>query len=84
MVRMPVRLGGMGLRSMIDVSLLAFIGSVEQALPHFIGEGGFCQQLAPVLGNMRDSGHRWRDMINSQCRTGAELERVWSLSLASS
>ena len=29
MVRMPVRLGGMGLRSMVDVSLAAFIGGVR-------------------------------------------------------
>ena len=79
MVRLPVRLGGMGLRSMTDVSLVAFLGSVEQALPHFIGEGGFCQQLAPVLGNMRDAGHRWRDIVTSQCRTGAELERAWTI-----
>ena len=46
-VRLPVRLGGMGMRSMVDVSLAAFIGSVKQALPHLIGEGGICQQLAP-------------------------------------
>ena len=45
MVRQPVRLGGMGMRSMRDVSLAAFLGSVEQALPHFVGAEGVCQQL---------------------------------------
>ena len=79
MIRLPVRLGGMGLRSMTDVSLAAFLGSVEQALPHFIGEGGVCQQLAPVLGEMRNAGNRWRDMLASQCRTGVEMERAWTL-----
>ena len=69
----------MGMRSMVDVSLAAFIGSVEQALPHFIGEGGVCQQLAPVLGEMRDSSLRWRSLVTSQCRTGAELDRAWTL-----
>ena len=62
-VRQPVRLGGMGMRSMVDVSLLAYVGSVEQALPHFVGEGGVCQQLAPTSGDMRDAGHRWRDLL---------------------
>lgn len=37
MVRMPVRLGGMGLRSVADTSLAAYIGGVEQALSHFLG-----------------------------------------------
>ena len=38
MVRTPVRLGGMGLRSSVETSVAAFIGGVEQALPHFIGK----------------------------------------------
>ena len=69
----------MGLRSMADVSLGAFIGSLEQALPHFVGADGFCQQLAPVLGEMRDARHRWRDLINSHCRTGVEFNRAWNI-----
>ena len=62
------------MRSMVEVSLAAFLGSVEQALPHFIEEGGVCQQFSPVLGDMTDSGHRWRGLVTSQCRTGAEME----------
>ena len=69
----------MGIRSMTDVSLTAYIGSLEQALPHFVGDDGLCQQLTPVLGGMRDSGHRWRDLLASGCRTGAEMERAWTL-----
>ena len=78
MVRMPVRLGGMGLRSMADVSLAAFIGSVEQSLPHFVGDGGVCQQLTGILGEMNDSGNRWRDMLTSGCKTGVEFETAWN------
>ena len=78
MVRMPVRLGGMGLRSMVDVSLAAFIGGVEQSLPHFVGVDGVCQQLTPVLGEMRDAGHRWRDMLASGCKTVEEFEMAWN------
>ena len=44
----------MGLRSMADVSLAAFIGGIEQSLPHFVGEEGICQQLSTVLGEMED------------------------------
>ena len=75
---MPVRLGGMGVRSMAEVSLAAFIGSVEQALSHFLGVDGMCPQLATVLGDMSSAGTRWRDLIGSGCRTGTELQHAWS------
>ena len=52
MVRLPIRLGGMGLRSMDDIKLAAYIGSVEQALPNFIGDDGICQQLTTTIGDM--------------------------------
>ena len=58
MVRTPVRLGGMGLRSVVETSLAAYVGGVEQALPHFVGEGGICQQLRQVLGEMQNSATR--------------------------
>ena len=48
MMRTPVRLGGMGLRSVAETSLAAIVGGVEQALPHSDGEGGLCTQLAPI------------------------------------
>ena len=37
LVRLPVRLGGLGLRSLVDTSPAAFLGSVEMTLPHFGG-----------------------------------------------
>ena len=77
-LRLPVRLGGMGVRSMAEVSLAAYIGSVEQALPHFLGVDGMCQQLATVLGDMSSPATRWRDLIASGCRTGTELQQAWS------
>ena len=58
MMRTPVRLGGMGLRSVAETSLAAIVGGVEQALPHFDGEGGLCTQLAPILGDMSQSADR--------------------------
>jgi hypothetical protein len=67
----------MGLRSAVETSMAAYIGGVEQALPHFIGEGGVCQQLGQVLGNMQNSATRWRDMLASGCRTGEEFTWAW-------
>ena len=58
MMRTPVRLGGMGLRSVAETSLDAFVGGVEQAVPHFDEEGGLCTQLAPILGDMSQSADR--------------------------
>ena len=78
-VRLPVRLGGMGLRDMKDICSEAYIRGVEQALPHFIGAEGVCQQLYPVLGEMRDSGSRWSSMFLSGCRTGFEFKKAWDL-----
>ena len=77
MVRTPVRLGGMGYRSVSETSLVAFVGGVEQALSHFMGEGGVCHQLGPVLGNLQNSNTRWRSMLESGCRTGEELTWAW-------
>ena len=74
----PVRLGGMGVRSMVEVSLAAYIGSLEQALPHFVGAGGVCQQLGNILGDMTDTSSRWRGLLASGCRTGVELESAWT------
>ena len=66
MIRTPVRLGGFGLRSMKDISLPAFLGAVEQSLPHFLGEEGIFHSLKMCL---------WRSEMGS---TGGG--DCWSLS----
>ena len=38
LARLPIRERGMGLRSLVDTSPAAFIGSVEMALPFLTGE----------------------------------------------
>ena len=50
-VRHPIRLGGFGLRSQADLSPAAFIGSVKQVLPSFVGARGICPQLGHLLGS---------------------------------
>ena len=81
-VRLPVKLGGFGFRSMKDTASLAFIGALEQAIPAFQGERGICPQLADLLGGQEcfgeDAvGNRWRVMLGSGSREGNELRRAW-------
>ena len=80
-MRLPVRRGGLGLRSCLDTSPAAFVGSVEMSLPHFGGEGGICQLLEPVLGGLhrREDEGRWAPLLASGCRTGRELSAAWQL-----
>jgi hypothetical protein len=74
---MPIRLGGLGLRCQADISPLAYIGALEQSLPHFGGENGVCQPLAHLVDRNGDVSTRWRPLLESGCRTGIELARAW-------
>ena len=79
-IRQPVKMGGLGLRSQVELSPAAFIGGIEQALPHFVGSNGICQQLAGVLGGGQEQAdRRWFPLLQSGCRTGVELSQAWSL-----
>ena len=77
MIRMPVRLGGMGLRSVVETRLAAFIGGIEQSVCHFVGEAGICPQLTQVLGDMSMPASRWEGMVASNSRTGMEFAAAW-------
>ena len=77
-MRQPVKMGGLGLRGQVELSPAAFIGGLEQALPHFIGVGGVCPQLVAVLGEGDGQVDlRWQTLLRSGCRTGRELEQSW-------
>ena len=52
LVRLQVRLGGLGLRSLADSIPAAFIGSIEMSLPHFVGENGIIPQLDRLTLNL--------------------------------
>ena len=75
---MPVRMGGMGLISQADLSPIAFIGGLEQALPYFGGESGVCPPLQH-LGAGGQQEERWSPLLQSGCRTGRELARAWEV-----
>ena len=77
-VRQPIRMGGLGIRSQVEVSPAAFIGGVEMSLPHFTNGDTVCQQLEPVIGNFNGNvKERWSRMIESRCRTGKEFTTAW-------
>ena len=82
-VRMPVRLGGWGLRSVEETSRAAFVGAVEQAVPSFPGPDGICPQLSNCLGGEESFGQevgvegRWSVMLENGGRMGEEFQRCW-------
>ena len=41
----PTRFGGLELSNMEDLNPVAFIGGLQQCIPHFIGTRGLCNLL---------------------------------------
>jgi len=79
-IRQPLKMGGLGIRSHTETSPAAYIGGLEQALPHMTGLQGVCQMLQEVIGDGQGStSTRWQALIQSGCRTGKELVSAWSL-----
>ena len=79
-IRQPVKMGGLGLRSQVELSHAASIGGLEQALSHFTGKGGVCKQLVGVLGEWDgQEDRRWQPLLESDCRTGKELALAWAV-----
>ena len=65
----------MGLACQEDLAPLAFIGSLEQALPFFGGESGICPPLAHLVGGTPQT--RYGPLVESGCRTCRELLAAW-------
>ena len=80
-VRQPVKLGGMGLRSYSELCRPAFYGSMEQVVPRL--HKGFCTMLEPVVGGEESFGEnaladgRWRQLLDSGSRLAAEFQAGW-------
>ena len=77
----PVKLGGLGLRSLVETRHPAFLGGLEQALP-FMVAGELCElPLAPslqaVIGNMAGGQGRWAGLAAAGSRTGIEFQESW-------
>ena len=74
---LPVKSGGLGLRSQVQLSPAAWIGGLEQALPYFGGEKGVCPALGELGGADKDSLDRWQPLLESGLPTGKELQAAW-------
>ena len=76
--RLPIKLGGLGLRSQTAVAPVAYLGGLEQTIPFFVGEKGVCPALAHLVGDDEaGEGERWKKLVDSGCRTGREVARGW-------
>ena len=82
-IRLPARTYGWGFRSLQDTCGPAYIGTLETAIPFMAGLGKICPQLEEVWGGEDCWGEhapvedRWRRVLESGCREGLELRRVW-------
>ena len=81
MIRQPIKLGGLGLRSLVETCPIAFVGGCESALPHMVGvdgEEGICPQLEQVVGRVTGE-FRWKTFIEYNSKTANEYGWAWNL-----
>ena len=82
-VRQPVKLGGLGLRSLKKTAYVAFLGGIEMSVPHMVAlendepNLGICQQLQEVVGEVRGV-ERWREFLLAGSRTSVEFCEDWN------
>ena len=68
LVWQPVKLGGFGLRLLVETSPVAFVGGVEMAVPSLTGDEGICSVLEGMIGRV-EGNNRWQQFLT----VGAEL-----------
>ena len=74
LTHLPIRKGGLGIRSLEGSRLAAFIGALELSVPHFTNSNNLMPQLSEILGYFTENGvDRWSPLIQSESRTGKEL-----------
>ena len=56
--QLPIKLGGLGLRSQVALAPVAYLACLEQTVPFFIGERGVCPQLSHLVGKEEDRAGR--------------------------
>ena len=75
LVQQPVKLGGLGLRSLVEVRASAFVGGVEQSVPFMVGLGGqpaIAPQLEEIVGKV-EGQNRWCTFLGAGSRTAKEF-----------
>ena len=73
-LQLPLRHGGLGVRSQLFTSPLAYYGALEQSVPHF---STVCPPLQHLYSEEEGEAHRWAPLLASGCRTGRELGESW-------
>ena len=82
-VRLPIKMGGLGIRNLEFLSLAAFISSVEHSIPEIGTITGLCPALALQYGGDTSFGKampadtRWRALLRSGCKLGQEFRYAW-------
>ena len=72
--QLPIKLGGLGIRSQELLIPYAYYGALEMSLPYF--PGGVCPQLSHLYNEDSSVDTRWDALLSSGCRTGRELAFV--------
>ena len=78
LVRMPVRAGGLCLRSQVDIVHAAFIVGCEMACLSLEGRGASAGSWRGWLVRWK-VGPRWQTILRSNCRTAREFESAWGV-----
>ena len=76
--QLPVKHGGLGLRSQSYLSKVSYLGSVELCLPSFAGPQGICANLAHLAGEEESKETRWAPLLASGSRLGEEFIAAWT------
>ena len=78
--KLSFKLGGLGLRSLVETCPAAYIGAVEMAIPHMVGgeeEIGICPQLERVTGRV-SGDNRWSTFLEYNSKTAREYRWAWN------
>ena len=84
-VRLPIKMGGLGIRNQEQLRNAAFVGAIEQCVPQIGVSTGLCPALAQQFGGDECFGRgmpadtRWEVLISSGCRLGQEFLRAWGV-----
>lgn len=68
MIRQPIELGGLGIRSLEETRGPAFIGGVEQGIGQL--KTGLYLQLEALVGKPEERASRWGHFLGQGTRTG--------------
>ena len=82
-VRLPIEMGGLGLRNQEHLRCAAFVGTVEQCVPQIWVSTGLCPALGKWFGGDECFGRgmpantRWEVLVSSGTRLGQEYRDAW-------